>query len=166
MIKGILFPQSTSKVELFSWFDGSERTILCIFPIFFCSYIISKLYYPAVLGLKMTAIARPFHGAINECGEINTFVVINNKPSFDDHIREWQSETLFEQKNRINLHSRPKFWRGPIYPKFTVNGLKYSQHTYNYSTYCDFWKTNYKKSYKTNNEIQVNLPPPLGAKCR
>jgi hypothetical protein len=46
----------------------------------------------------MTAIARPFQRAINECGEINTFVVISNKPSFGDHMREWQSETLFEQK--------------------------------------------------------------------
>ncbi len=49
----------------------------------------------ALLGLKMTAITRPFQRALNECFEINTFASIIENPIFGDHTQEWRSATLF-----------------------------------------------------------------------
>ena len=51
------------------------------------------------------------------------------------------------------------FHGSPVHPKFTVSGLKYSQHPYNYSTYCDFRKNNYKKSYRRTKNPGHVCPP-------
>ena len=60
-------------------FLTATNALLCIFRIFFWPYLLKKRVYKAIIGLKMTAMARPFQRAIDECCEINNN---NRKPDF------------------------------------------------------------------------------------
>ena len=127
-IKGILFPQSTSKLELFSWFWRPRTHYLCIFPFFFWTYLAQKWSYNAILGLKMTTNTIPFQRAFDECCESNIYSVIIENPSFGDATRELHSSTLFWRKMAQTFVRVQNFHGAHVYPKFTVSGLKYSQH--------------------------------------
>ena len=123
----------------------AANALLCIFPFFFWTYLAQKWSYNVILGLKMTTNTIPFQRAFDECCESNIYSVIIENPSFGDALRELHSSTLFWRKMAQTFVRVQNFHGAHVYPKFTVSGLKYSQHPYNYSTCWDFGKNNYKK---------------------
>ena len=154
-LKVYFFHNQLLKFSYFHDFDGRERTIYAYFPFYFVHIssenILTQLFITSKWPQSVDLSNKPCN---------------HWKPNFRRSYMIMALRDTIWEKNTYTFVRVRNFHGRPVYPKFMVSGLKYSQHPYNNSMCWDFWKKNLKKSYRRTNKIRADLPPPLGSKCR